>query len=85
MWKETLRNSEIQDGPSEGIEEDIPFEFKDPDNPTVAEMEVYFALLDLSKFPGYSDGLPHELWKPFNDQNENYAENLVSKFLLLFP
>ena len=51
MWEETLENGLIQDGPSEGIEEDIPFEFKYPDNPTVAKIEEYFASLDLSKFP----------------------------------
>ena len=49
MWEEKLGNSQTQDGSSEGIKEDIPFEFKDPDNPTVAEMEVYFTPLDLSK------------------------------------
>ena len=84
MWEETLGNNHTQDGSSEGIEDDIPFEFKDHNNPTVAKMEIYFVLLDLSQFPGYSNGLPHELWKPFNNQNENYAEDLVAKFLLLF-
>ena len=48
-------------------------------------MEVYFDPLDLTKFPGYLDRLPHKLWNPFNDHNENYAEDLVAKFLLLFP
>ena len=62
MWEETMGNNQAQDGSSEGIEDDIPFEFKDPGNPTVAKMEVYFASLDISKFLGYLDGLPHELW-----------------------
>ena len=84
MWEETLGNSQIQDGSSGGINKDIPFECKDPDNPTVAEMEVQFAPLNLTKFPGYSYRLAHELWKPFSDQNENYVEDLVAKFLLLF-
>ena len=39
MWEETLGNNQKEDGPSKGIEEDIPFEFKDPDNPT--EMQIW--------------------------------------------
>ena len=64
--------------------EDTPFKFKDPDNLTIAEMEVYFTPLNLSKFPGYPNGIQHELWNPFSDQNEYYVEDLVPKFLLLF-
>ena len=58
MWEETLGNSKTQDGSSEGIEDDIPFEFKDPDNPTTTKMEISFTPLDLSYFPRYSDELP---------------------------
>ena len=68
-----MGNNHTQDGSSKGIEDDIPIEFKDPDNPTVAKKEIYFVLLDLSQFPSYSNRLPHELWNPFNDQKENYA------------
>ena len=82
--KETLGNSHTQNGSSEDIKGDIPFEFKDPNNPTIVEMEVYITLIDQSKFPGYLDRLPHELWKYFSDQKEDYVEELVAKFLLLF-
>ena len=33
MWEETFGNNHKHDGPSKGIEEEIPFEFKDLDNP----------------------------------------------------
>ena len=57
IWKETLGSSQTLDDSSKGIKDDIPFEFKDPDNPTATKMEIGFAL-DLSDFPGYSDELP---------------------------
>ena len=53
IWKEKLGSIQTKEDSSKGIKDDIPFEFKDPDNPTVTEMEVYFTLLDLSHFPGY--------------------------------
>ena len=38
MWEENLGNNQKQDCPSKGIEEDVLFEFKDPDNLIDAEM-----------------------------------------------
>ena len=58
IWEETLGKGQTQDDAREGTTYDIPFEFEDPDNPTTTEMEIGFALLDLSTFPGYSDELP---------------------------
>ena len=51
ILEETLGNSLKQDASNEEINEDIPFEFKDPDNPTNAKMEIGFAPLNLSNFP----------------------------------
>ena len=58
IWEETLGNTQTQDDSREGIKDDIPFEFKDPDNSDATEMEIGFNPLDLSNFPGYSDELP---------------------------
>ena len=38
MWEETIGNTQTQDGSSEGIKDDIPFELKDLDNLTITEM-----------------------------------------------
>ena len=59
IWEETLGSNQTQGDSSEGIKDDIAFEFKDPNNPTTTEMEIGFAPLDLSSFPGYSDELPN--------------------------
>ena len=58
IWEETLGSSQTKDDSSNGIKDDIPFEFKDPDNPTTTKMEIGFAPLDLSGFPRYSEDLP---------------------------
>ena len=58
IWEETLERSQTQENSRKGIKDDIPFEFKDPDNPMAIEIEIGFAPLDLSNFPGYSDELP---------------------------
>ena len=58
ICEETPGSSQTQDDLSEEIKDDIPFEFKDPCNPTSTEMEIGFAPLDLSNFPGYLDELP---------------------------
>ena len=58
IWEETLGSSRTWDELSEGIKDDIPFDFKDPDNLTSIEMEIGFTPLDLSYIPGYSDELP---------------------------
>ena len=47
IWNETFGNGQEQDGSNEEVNEDPTFEFKDPDNTTATEMEVYFAPLDL--------------------------------------
>ena len=53
-----LGSNQTQVDSSNIIKDDIPFEFKDPDNPTTTKMEIGFAPLDLSGFPRYSDDLP---------------------------
>ena len=53
IWEETLWSRQTQVDSSEEIKYYIPFEFKEPDNPTTTEMEIGFAPLDLSSFPGY--------------------------------
>ena len=55
--EETLGSSQIEEDSSKGIKDDIPFEFKDPDNPTTTKMEIGFSRLDLSGFLVY----PYEL------------------------
>ena len=53
-----MGNSLKKDASNEEINEDIPFEFKDPDNSTNAEMEIGFAPLHFSNSLGHSDELP---------------------------
>ena len=53
-----MGSNQTQVDSSNEIKDDIPFEFKDPDNPTTTKMEIGFSPLDLSGFPRYSDDLP---------------------------
>ena len=54
IWEDTLGKIHTQDDWREGTNDDIPFEFKYPDNPTTAKMEIGFSPLDLLAFLGYS-------------------------------
>ena len=76
IWEETLGNSQTQDDLSEGIKDDIPFKFKDPDNPTATKMEIGFTPLDLSRFPGYSDDLPEVFWHAFKSDHDNVVHHV---------
>ena len=53
MWEEILRNILKQDFPNEEINEDTPFELKDPDNPTDLEMKIVFTPLNFSNILGH--------------------------------
>ena len=72
IWIETFGN----DQEHEEVNEDAPFEFKDPDNPTATEMEIGFAPLDLSKFPGYSDELSETFWHAFKGDHDNVTRHV---------
>ena len=75
IWEGTLGNSLKQDASNEEINEDIPFEFKDPDNPTGAEVEIGFAPLNLSNFPGHSNELLEIFWHAFKGDRDNAAHS----------
>ena len=76
IWEETLGRNQTQDDSSNIINDDILFEFKDPDNPTTTEIEIGFDPLDLSDFPGYSDELPKVLWHAFKGDHDNATHNV---------
>ena len=82
MWEETLGNILKQDVPNEEINEDTPFEFKDPGNSTEVEMEITFAPLNLSNFPGRLDELPEIFWHAFKGNHDN-AVHHVEWFMTL--
>ena len=51
MWEETIGSNQTQEDSSKGINDDLPFEFRDPYNPTITKMKIGFSPLDLSDFP----------------------------------
>ena len=71
-----MGNSLKQDASNEEINKNIPFEFKDPDNPTDAEMEIGFAPLNLSNFPRHSDELPEIFWHAFKGDHDNAVHHV---------
>ena len=76
IWEETLGKIQTQDDTREGTTDGIPFEFEDPDNSTATEIEIGFALLDLSSFLGYSDELPEALWHSFKGDHDNVGHHV---------
>ena len=71
IWKEKLGSIQTKEDSSKGIKDDIPFEFKDPDNPTTTKMEIGFSPLDLSDFPRYSYQLPKVFFHSFKSDHDN--------------
>ena len=76
IWEETLGSSQSQDDSSEGIKDDNPFEFKYSHNLTASEMEIGFAPLNLSNFPGHSNELPEIFWYAFNGDHDNVMHHV---------
>ena len=64
-----------QDDSREGTKDDIPFEFKHPDNPTATEMDIGFFPLDLLAFLGYSYELLEVFWHAFKGDHDNAAHH----------
>ena len=71
-----MGSSQAQDDSSKGFKDDIPFEFKDPDNSTAVEMEIGFAPLDLSDLQEYSNELPEVLWHAFKGDHDNVTHHV---------
>ena len=71
IWEETLGKIHTKNYIREGTTDDIPFEFQDPDNPTITKMEIGFAPLDISTFRGYSNELPEVFWHSFKGDHDN--------------
>ena len=76
IWEETLGNNQIQDDSREGTKDDIPFEFKNLDNPTTTKMEIGFTPLDLPSFTRYSDEFPEVFWHAFKGDHDNVAHHV---------
>ena len=76
IWEEKLGSNQTQVDSSNGIKDDIPFESKDPDNPTTTKMEIGFAPLDLSAFLGNLDELPEAFWNSFKGDHDNVMHQL---------
>ena len=84
IWEESLGKSQTQDDARKETKYDIPFEFEDPDSPTATEMEIGFAPLDLSSFPGYSNKLPKVFWHAFKGDHDNVVHH-VEWFMTMAP
>ena len=76
IWEETLGKIQTQGNAREGTTDDIPFEFEDSDNATATNMEIGFAPLDLSAFPGYSNELPETFWHTFKGDHDNITHHV---------
>ena len=76
IQEENLEKIQTQDDAREGTKDDIPFKFENPDNMTTTKIEIGFAPLEISSFPGYSDELPEVFWHAFNGDHDNVVHHM---------